>query len=124
MTPPPRFVACRCGHEKAEHDGELAPQCHAPRCECLRYVPCTAKQDLRPRPRPAARVVDLPVPARPPAPREPDPAPVMGACPECGKPGLVNVGAHRARAHGFRREASCQVLARRRDETRGAVSVP
>lgn len=30
------------------------------------------------------------------------PPPATGVCPECGKPGLRNVGAHRTKAHGYR----------------------
>lgn len=104
-SPPPRYLPCRCTHQKAQHEGPLAPQCHADRCECLQYRPSfpgEARARLQP-PLPAslrrqaltpAEVVDLPE----------APADVAAnQCPECGKKPLSNVGSHRARAHGFRR---------------------
>lgn len=48
----PRYVVCRCGHTKQDHEA-LAPQCSATRCTCLRYVPSSAPE--RPAPKqPAA----------------------------------------------------------------------
>lgn len=67
MTQPqPAAVACRCGHSYADHDGELAPQCHASGCQCIRY---------RPEPS-AAPPAALPLAAVGPA--RPVPAPTLG----------------------------------------------
>lgn len=51
----PRHVECRCGHDwKSHFEDTFAPQCIAPRCACLRYIPVTAGT-----PEPAALVSAL-----------------------------------------------------------------
>lgn len=44
-----RFLPCRCGHPKSEHEA-LAPQCAAGHCTCLRYLPVGAPGAAVPRP--------------------------------------------------------------------------
>lgn len=55
----PRYKDCRCGHSRADHAGELSPQCEHKGCICIHY---------RPIPAPAARPAVVASPFRPPTP--------------------------------------------------------
>lgn len=78
----PRFVDCRCSHTHGQHAGDLAPQCHAPACNCLQYRPNTGTAaasprietthgvSARPTP-PALKAIVQAVDDAPPAPAEP-----------------------------------------------------
>jgi hypothetical protein len=68
----------KCGHTEAHHR-MLAPQCSAPRCSCLRYVPADS----------GARVAPIPANLSTPAVRRPTPPPALTVVPPAKEPEVV-----------------------------------
>jgi uncharacterized membrane protein YccC len=54
---PAALPDCRCGHSQIQHES-LAPQCSAPRCECLRYQPAGRVLDIRSTVPPAQQTIE------------------------------------------------------------------